>query len=380
MWGFVLLLAATFAVRLWVGDLFTVVSSSMEPTLRKGDRVWVRYGTKDVDLFSLLAYRNAAGDSVVKRLGGLPNQDVMVDDSGDLWIDGKRPVRGDFWVPIFDDSQLPVSEHFSHGTEGLDPWVQNDGVWEVDARSIPTGHSQGLLRLRTGVDSGQLNEEGLREFGPGKVGVGDVRLRMDLRVLEPGGILRLELTEQSDRFQLLGGLDNLSRGRFALFHWRAGRRELEAASILPLELQTWTPITFLNRDNRVEFWVGDTLVIQYEYESNEPHPLGSIGERVLFGGTGARLAFQNIRIDRDVTYTARGGIAVGKRLSLGPDQYFMLGDNSPMSEDSRVLGPISRSQLIGEVRYRLLPRSRAGSLLVLPGVKPAGNPPEPPGR
>jgi len=34
-------------------------------------------------------------------------------------------------------------------------------------------------------------------------------------------------------------------------------------------------------------------------------------------------------------------------LQLGPDQYFVLGDNRPNSEDSRIYGAISRRQILG---------------------------------
>lgn len=42
---------------------------------------------------------------------------------------------------------------------------------------------------------------------------------------------------------------------------------------------------------------------------------------------------------------------------LGPDQFFVLGDNRPASLDSRseILGPISRSAIIGSVWFRLWP-------------------------
>ena len=41
--------------------------------------------------------------------------------------------------------------------------------------------------------------------------------------------------------------------------------------------------------------------------------------------------------------------------SLGPDEYFLLGDHPAESLDSRALGPITRSELIGRVRLRVWP-------------------------
>ena len=57
-------------------------------------------------------------------------------------------------------------------------------------------------------------------------------------------------------------------------------------------------------------------------------------------------------MNEDATYT--------KSVMLGRDEYFVLGDNRPNSSDSRVWGPLPRSDIIGRVDVRLLPVNRAG--------------------
>lgn len=42
-------------------------------------------------------------------------------------------------------------------------------------------------------------------------------------------------------------------------------------------------------------------------------------------------------------------------LTLGPDEYFMLGDNRPNSRDSRSFGPVHLSQIVGRVVLRYWP-------------------------
>lgn len=39
-----------------------------------------------------------------------------------------------------------------------------------------------------------------------------------------------------------------------------------------------------------------------------------------------------------------------KQVTLGADEYFVLGDNRPNSEDSRYYGPIRRSAILGQIR------------------------------
>jgi hypothetical protein len=68
---------------------------------------------------------------------------------------------------------------------------------------------------------------------------------------------------------------------------------------------------------------------------------------------GVQVSLQGFRLYRDVHYGQQGTNAVGgKVVRLGVDQYFMLGDNSPNSVDSRFWpdeGRVSFSTLIGPV-------------------------------
>jgi len=44
-------------------------------------------------------------------------------------------------------------------------------------------------------------------------------------------------------------------------------------------------------------------------------------------------------------------------LTLGPDEYYVLGDNRPNSRDSRFFGPITSDQIVGQVIVRYWPLS-----------------------
>ncbi len=62
-------------------------------------------------------------------------------------------------------------------------------------------------------------------------------------------------------------------------------------------------------------------------------------------------------VDEDATYT--------QSTSVGPDQYFVMGDNRPKSSDSRVWGLLPRKNIIGRAYIRLLPAKEFG---VFPGA------------
>ncbi|MCA9002031.1 MAG: hypothetical protein KDB61_08915, partial [Planctomycetes bacterium] len=295
-------------------------------------------------------------------------EEVLIDQWGDLWIDRARVERPDFWIPIFDDRLLPIAEHFEHGNQYFDPWQEGPGYWEVKGRSISAGSSLGLMRHRDGVANGELYPDGTLRLG--SEAVGDARLRLEVWIPEPGGILVLNLTEEADTFQVRIGLDRLDAGRAFLNHFRGNSGPPVAGALTPLAARTWIPMSFENRDNRVTLSIDGVVVLDYSYDENTAHPLGSIGERVSFGATGTDLRFRSVRIDRDVTYTQRGdrtapghlGWGLGQRLTLPADQFYLLGDRSEISEDSRSFGPVKRGQILGRVTHRVLPLARRGRI------------------
>jgi signal peptidase I len=50
-------------------------------------------------------------------------------------------------------------------------------------------------------------------------------------------------------------------------------------------------------------------------------------------------------------------------LTLGTDEYFFMGDNRPVSRDSRAFGPVSADQIVGQVILRYWPPARIGTNL-----------------
>lgn len=62
-------------------------------------------------------------------------------------------------------------------------------------------------------------------------------------------------------------------------------------------------------------------------------------------------------VAEDATYTLTS--------TLGPDQYFVMGDNRPKSSDSRVWGPLPKEDIMGRAYLRVFPFDGAG---ILPGA------------
>jgi len=85
---------------------------------------------------------------------------------------------------------------------------------------------------------------------------------------------------------------------------------------------------------------GEPLFLPLDFEDPSPRP-GGDESPIALGVRGGGLTVSDLKLYRDVYYTnTLGGIprhpyGVDQPYQLGDDQYFVLGDNSPVSNDSR---------------------------------------------
>jgi signal peptidase I len=381
-WGLALLALLAVLARAFFLGLYQVDSPSMEPTLHgspeDGDWVLVAFGRGEGlrrhDLVVLVP--EGETEPFVKRVVGLPGEAVAL-RAGDLWIDG-APLRSPGGlpvpIPVFDDSRdrLEVDWRLS------ELWSRAGEAWELDASGVAPGADAGLAFLRLPLADHQPAPGGGRL--PGRVHVGDGRLEFEVEPLDRDFVLRAGLREQGDEFEL--ALEPAGEGRARAVLTREsplGREELAAAE-LPLAAGAHR-IALWNVDDRLGLEVDGRRVLTHDYEGNHFHPrdeahagLSMPTDRAFLGGRGGRARFRGVRVLRDLHYTARGEHGVGEAVQLGPDEVFLLGDNSRESRDGRDWGPTPLSAVVGRPLAVLWPPSRARWLARPGSGDPAGSP------
>lgn len=371
LWALVVCALLLAGVRAFVGDVYPVASSSMEPALYPGERVWLEYDRSVPRRFEVVVLKGPSGEHLVKRAVGLPGEEFLITPDGDVRIgqtllspEVSRPAP----VAVFDDRLHAVADHFHHGGTTVDPWreVEPD-VWELDGRELPRGSAAGLLRLARPLHDDRLAADGKIVYGV--YPVGDAIVECECLVVEPAGELRLELLEAGDTFECSIDLSHPEAALATLtrrHHPQLGVDESTAAVTELAQTTTriatgaWTRLRFSNVDNYLSVELDGHELLTCSYAKNTPGK--SIGERVALGGTGGVLRFRAIRVLRDRHYTARGRYGVQTLQVLGPDEIFVLGDNSADSFDSREFGPVKLSSLLGRPTCVVWPLGRARSL------------------
>lgn len=106
---------------------------------------------------------------------------------------------------------------------------------------------------------------------------------------------------------------------------------------------------------------GEVLVLRFPNDPSQffiKRIVGLPGERVFIEN--ARVTIFNDQYAKglllDETYLPSNNITYGTiDRKLGPNEYFVLGDNRLASSDSRVWGPLQRKDIVGRVLVRLFP-------------------------
>jgi signal peptidase I len=350
-------------VRQFAVEAFSIPSASMYPTLQglpefgRGDRVVVDKWAYllgqprrwDVTVFR---YPLDVRRNFIKRLVGMPGDRLTVVD-GDIWVNQhieRKPdrVQRSVWCERFPEppafAQRPDKCRFKvadAGWKGMqDQFVATPPAGQtvhldldfglsipMNGVTPPTYHEVRDYRVRGGVSAAS-----------GAVFEVEMKVRdLPFRVTLPAGQGEARVTFPRDRYPL------------------AVAEEPGATRHLPVD--TWVDFEVAHRDWCFEVRVAGEVWFRYELD---PHPWTLVSKGVEWprmfpvetttirlAAHGGRVAIENLGVDQDLHYTqppdgvwdTMNYTVDGKKLKDGkiPEgHYFMMGDNSHGSRDSRL--------------------------------------------
>ncbi len=295
------------------------------------------------------------GKAFVKRVVGLPGETIRI-QGGDVYVNGALARKTltearAVCIPVFDNNHQPAPDGFGARWESR---PARDVATVVDGTELhlhgedAPGRYQFLTYRNYLLDENEsrpLRDEYAYNGGdpPARVAVHDFLLECDLRVEKGTGWVQLGITDGRDRVLAelpvgRGGAARLRDGQTG-FDGRGRRRPgkprvygtapgfgLEPGRVYHVELALV--------DRRATLAVDGALPLPAVDLPAAPER-AAVVRPVRLGARGVHAVVSNFRLWRDIHYTPAGENAVRDVVSLGAGEYFVLGDNSPNSDDSR---------------------------------------------
>ncbi|MFA5553436.1 MAG: signal peptidase I [Phycisphaerae bacterium] len=292
--------------------------------------------------------------NIVKRLIGMPGELIEIID-GDVYIDGliaRKPtkVQNVLWVPVYDNNYQPVrpDEGSFSNSYWENPIIFDDTDWRVDDKDptkfvLNSDDSRMHWFIYNCLEGNRFraayayNDSSDYEQMPY---CSDIMIRFNFKT-DYGGKIGAELSKYGIKFRA-----SADSGRMIISRIDSDGEELQLASkqINLSKSLSQIPFQFSNVDRLLVFELGRNRLsfdLGRTYDSIGPiNP--DIKPQVKIFASGV-IELSNLAIFRDIHYTehefagmnslARG--ASGNAFQLEADEFFMLGDNSPSSYDSR---------------------------------------------
>ena len=322
-----------------------------------GDSVLIERSTDAFKRFEVVAARDPRDPEkvMIKRVVGLPGETISIRD-GDLFVNDKRYQKSmsefrDLAVLVFD------SKYFANAPFVVDPsrekgnWRFENGRILIDSADPPTGNwfrfsppvfVPGTSQVRWEItDYNWFDPHSRRSLNL----VGDVavelviRIQRDHRLLfelnQIDGIWQIKLDRAANKVSV-SFEDELQRETSLDANYFKGVDALQIAAI----------------DKRLTLLLNGHELLASDTRLNRGSERSSAA-RFSASSPSTPFVIESLKIHRDLYYSNKAPDTgrLFDTVALSDDEYFLLGDYSAVSVDSRSprIGPLPRSELLGRV-------------------------------
>ncbi len=274
---------------------------------------------------------------LLKRVLGLPGETISLDARGDLhvkaagsskWEIARKPaaVQEALWMPVYDMRFAPKAP-----------------AWTVDPASFADKAGAGMTWTEY---SREIRDDyGYNPAGHASRGnnlVGDLRVRA--RVTPSAGCKAILLALVENGRPLVAELP-VGTGPTAL----VCSHSIVARGYTPgLSPGKTAEVSLAYADEHATVTVNSATVLEWD----DPQPFGlTESSTVRLGVRDGATRFEGVKIDRDIFWLSQGAYnpGAGEGVTIPADSYFVMGDNSPNSMDSRVWGFVPKGMIHGRL-------------------------------
>ena len=353
------------------------------PFASNGDHVLVQkylYWFEHPKRWDIVVFREPmrGKQNFIKRLVGLPGNTVEIVD-GDVFINGKvahKPpaVQRAMLQLVYDNDYYPrdAGKPRRRSPTWTNPW-KPEGTAATAAQWNTNGPT---VRFHAGKSAGAGTIIFVRR---GNYLMNDIGYDDKAAYFEGGSIAGHSLvgnlflhtvwkpdTDQSAISMTLGKADNcykirlLQSGKYTLFHWRQASHTFSPVppaimdfhhSAPAIAAKTPSRISMINDDHQVRLWINGRLAMQYTSPWTVDQAIHLVHQQDLDGELSPLISvhvqgtcsLRHLILMRDIYYTQMhianttlpGTGTMNHPITLKKGQYFVLGDNSNYSDDSR---------------------------------------------
>ncbi|HEV2968345.1 MAG TPA: signal peptidase I [Pirellulales bacterium] len=281
-----------------------------------------------------------ASDYCIKRIVGLPGEAIEIRD-GDVYVDGsiaRKPLdrQREMAILVHDTAWSSAASDLPNrwSAQPDSGWQIVDGGWQCKLRSPSINWLNYVHWRRTAGGPLTIGEAPIRdEDGYNQTTSRQLNDVTDLMLVcqlsaSGKGTLQLKARDGREEFQV-----SILPATGAIALARNGR-EVQSIQAVAGLLDWPTEVVLSLIDQQVVLAIGGRTELIYPYvpPSSDLH---ASSQPFSIGASGLEILISRLQIWRDVYYTRPIRSANSTICHLGPDEYFVLGDNSPISRDSR---------------------------------------------